>query len=118
MVDVIRQTNALAPELPLYITENGAAYPDRVDSDGDIDDGQRAEYLEAHFEAARNAVAEGLPLKGYFIWSLLDNWEWAWGYSRRFGIVHVDYETQKRTPKRSARWVAQFLQDAVPASRV
>ncbi|MGO4533802.1 GH1 family beta-glucosidase [Leifsonia sp. 2MCAF36] len=118
MVDVIRQANQLAPDLPLYITENGAAYPDRVDSDGEIDDPQRAEYLEAHFEAARDAVAEGLPLKGYFIWSLMDNWEWAWGYSRRFGIVHVDYRTQKRTPKRSARWVADFLRNAVPASRV
>ncbi|MGO4298631.1 GH1 family beta-glucosidase [Leifsonia sp. RAF41] len=118
MVDVIRQANELAPGLPLYITENGAAYPDRVDADGEIDDPQRAEYLEAHFEAARDAVAEGLPLQGYFIWSLMDNWEWAWGYSRRFGIVHVDYETQKRTPKRSAHWVRAFLQDAVPASRV
>lgn len=117
MVDVLRQANALAPELPLYITENGAAYPDRVDADGGIDDPQRAEYLEAHLEAARDAVAEGLPLRGYFIWSLMDNWEWAWGYSRRFGIVHVDYETQKRTPKRSARWVADFLRDAVPAGR-
>ncbi|ANF32391.1 beta-galactosidase [Leifsonia xyli] len=117
MVDVLRQANALAPDLPLYITENGAAYPDRVDADGEIDDGARAEYLEAHFEAARNAVAEGLPLQGYFIWSLIDNWEWAWGYSRRFGIVHVDYQTQKRTPKRSARWMRDFLRDAVPASR-
>ncbi|MDR6611790.1 GH1 family beta-glucosidase [Leifsonia sp. 1010] len=117
MVDVLRQANALAPGLPLYITENGAAYPDRVGADGEIDDPQRAEYLEAHFEAARDAVAEGLPLQGYFIWSLIDNWEWAWGYSRRFGIVHVDYTTQKRTPKRSARWVADFLRDAVPASR-
>ena len=61
--------------------------------------------------------AEGLPLQGYFIWSLMDNLEWAWGYSRRFGIVHVDYQTQKRTPKRSARWVRDFLRDAVPAPR-
>lgn len=117
MVDVLRQANALAPDLPLYITENGAAYPDRVDADGEIDDPQRAEYLEAHFEAARDAVAEGLPLGGYFIWSLMDNWEWAWGYSRRFGIVHVDYDSQKRTLKRSARWVGDFLRDAVGASR-
>lgn len=109
MVDVLRMAHELAPELPLYITENGAAYPDRVDTDGRIDDPARVDYLQAHFEAARDAVAEGLPLQGYFIWSLLDNWEWAWGYSRRFGIVHVDYETQKRTPKRSAEWVADFL---------
>jgi beta-glucosidase len=117
MVDVLRQANALAPGLPLYITENGAAYPDRVDAEGRIDDPERAEYLQAHFEAARDAIAEGLPLGGYFIWSLMDNWEWAWGYSRRFGIVHVDYETQKRTPKRSAEWVAGFLRESVPAFR-
>lgn len=117
MVDVLRQANALAPSLPLYVTENGAAYPDRVDEDGRIDDGARTEYLEAHLEAARDAIDAGLPLRGYFIWSLIDNWEWAFGYSRRFGIVHVDYRTQRRTPKRSAAWMADFLRDAVPASR-
>lgn len=117
MVDVLRQANALAPSLPLYVTENGAAYPDRVDDDGRIDDGARTEYLEAHLEAARDAIDAGLPLRGYFIWSLIDNWEWAFGYSRRFGIVHVDYRTQRRTPKRSAAWMADFLRDAVPASR-
>jgi beta-glucosidase len=117
MLDVLRQANALAPSLPLYITENGAAYPDRVDADGRIDDGERAEYLEAHLEAARDAVDSGLPLGGYFIWSLIDNWEWAFGFSRRFGLVHVDYRTQRRTPKRSADWMADFLRDAVPASR-
>jgi beta-glucosidase len=109
MLDVIRQANELAPGLPLYITENGAAFDDRVDADGRIDDAQRTEYLRAHFAAARDAVEAGLPLEGYFVWSLMDNWEWAWGYSRRFGIVHVDYETQKRTPKSSALWMADFL---------
>ncbi|MET3566775.1 beta-glucosidase [Leifsonia sp. 563] len=109
MVDVLRMAHDLAPDLPLYITENGAAYPDRVDSEGAVEDPERVDYLQAHFEAARDAVAQGLPLRGYFIWSLIDNWEWAWGFSRRFGIVHVDYTTQKRTPKRSARWVADFL---------
>jgi len=109
MIDVLRMAHDLAPELPLYITENGAAYPDRVNAEGAVEDPERVDYLQAHFEAARDAVAEGLPLRGYFIWSLMDNWEWAWGYSRRFGIVHVDYATQKRTPKRSARWVADFL---------
>ncbi len=109
MVDVLRMANELAPELPLYITENGAAYEDVVDADGRVDDPERTDYLQKHFAAARDAVAEGLPLRGYFVWSLLDNFEWAWGYSRRFGIVHVDYETQVRTPKTSARWVSEFL---------
>ena len=80
-----------------------------MESDGSIDDGERTEFLEAHLEAVRDAVAAGLPLRGYFVWSLLDNWEWAWGCSRRFGIVHVDYRTQKRTPKRSAGRLAAFL---------
>jgi beta-glucosidase len=114
MVDVLRMANELAPGLPLYITENGAAYEDQVGADGEIADPERVEYLQAHFAAARDAIAEGLPLRGYFIWSLMDNWEWAWGYSRRFGIVYVDYETQERTPKASGRWVQEFLNSREP----
>jgi beta-glucosidase len=109
MIDVLRQANALAPDLPLYITENGAAYPDVVDADDEISDPERTAYLRAHLEACRSAVDGGLPLAGYFIWSLMDNFEWAWGYSRRFGIVHVNYETQRRTVKHSGRWVADLL---------
>jgi beta-glucosidase len=109
MTDVLRMANELAPELPLYITENGAAYEDRLDPGGEILDPERVDYLEKHFEAARDAVQQGLPLRGYFIWSLMDNFEWAWGYSRRFGIVYVDYASQKRIPKQSARWVSDFL---------
>ena len=111
MLDALRMASDLAPELPLYITENGAAYPDSQDADGRIDDGERTEYLQAHLEAARDAVAAGLPLRGYFLWTLMDNWEWSWGFSRRFGIVHVDYRTQTRTPKRSALWMADFLRE-------
>jgi beta-glucosidase len=111
MLEVLRMAGDLAPELPLYITENGAAYPDREGADGRIDDGERTEYLQAHLEAARDAVAAGLPLRGYFLWTLMDNWEWSWGFSRRFGIVHVDYRTQTRTPKRSALWMADFLRE-------
>ena len=111
MLDALRMASDLAPELPLYITENGAAYPDSEDADGRIDDGERTEYLQAHLEAARDAVAAGLPLRGYFLWTLMDNWEWSWGFSRRFGIVHVDYRTQTRTPKRSALWMADFLRE-------
>jgi len=109
MVDVLRQAHELAPQLPLYITENGAAYPDRMSTDGEVSDPERTAYLQSHFEACRTATDAGLPLAGYFIWSLMDNFEWAWGYSRRFGIVHVDYETQRRTVKDSGRWVAEFL---------
>jgi beta-glucosidase len=109
MIDVLRMANELAPELPLYITENGAAYEDSVGPEGDILDPERVDYLEKHFAAARDAVQEGLPLRGYFLWTLMDNFEWAWGYSRRFGIVYVDYETQERIPKQSARWISAFL---------
>lgn len=111
MLDALRMAHRLAPELPLHITENGAAYPDSEGADGRIDDGERTEYLQAHLEAARDAVAAGLPLRGYFLWSLMDNWEWSYGFSRRFGIVHVDYRTQTRTPKRSALWMADFLRE-------
>ena len=76
----------------LYVTENGAAYEDRV-VDGAVDDQARVEYLDRHLAAVGRAIQEGVPVGGYFVWSLLDNFEWAWGYSRRFGIVHVDFDT-------------------------
>ena len=88
----------------IYITENGAAYNDVVEPSGRVVDERRVEYLRAHLEAARHTIAEGVPLAGYFVWSLMDNWEWALGYERRFGLVHVDYETQQRTLKSSAHW--------------
>ncbi len=109
LLDVLAMANALAPNLPLYITENGSAYPDKVESDGTVDDPDRLAYLRSHLDAARRAIAEGLPLRGYFAWSLMDNFEWAWGFSRRFGLVYVDYATQRRIPKSSARWLAALL---------
>jgi beta-glucosidase len=90
--------------LPLYITENGAAYDDVVGPSGEIDDAARVEYLRAHITAAHRALAEGIDLRGYFVWSLLDNFEWSHGLSKRFGLIHVDYATQRRTWKRSAHW--------------
>ena len=90
--------------LPLYVTENGAAYDDQPNQDGFVDDVNRVEYLESHLRAAQVALAAGVNLRGYFVWSLLDNFEWAEGYGRRFGIVYVDYKTQRRTPKQSALW--------------
>ncbi|QHC66196.1 beta-glucosidase [Rathayibacter sp. VKM Ac-2759] len=109
LLDVLDQAHALAPALPLFVTENGSAYDDDVAPDGSIDDPERTAYLEQHVAACRAAVERGLPLRGYFVWSLMDNFEWAWGYTRRFGLVHVDYGTQRRTLKTSARWFARFL---------
>jgi beta-glucosidase len=109
MTDVLEMAHAKAPQLPLYITENGSAYEDVVEAEGTVDDRERTDYLQQHVGACRDAIAKGLPLAGYFVWSLMDNFEWAWGYSRRFGIVYVDYETQVRTPKKSGRWLAGFL---------
>ncbi|MGN6697813.1 MAG: GH1 family beta-glucosidase [Thermomicrobiales bacterium] len=97
----------------LYITENGAAFPDRV-VDGAVNDPQRVAYLAGHLRAASAASAEGVPLRGYFVWSLLDNLERSFGYSKRFGIVHVDYATQQRLPKTSAAW----YREAIAANRV
>jgi len=107
--DILKAINDLAPDLPLYVTENGAAYPDEVLSDGTIQDDKRQSYLEQHIEVCRQVTAEGLPLKGYFIWTLMDNFEWAYGFTRRFGLIHVDYPTQQRTLKQSAHWLKNFL---------
>lgn len=108
LIDVLELANAYRPGLPLYITENGSAYEDGV-TDGEIVDEERRRYLQQHLSACSDALARGLPLKGYFAWSLIDNFEWAWGYTRRFGLVYVDYVTQRRTVKHSGRWLAQFL---------
>ncbi len=86
----------------LAVTENGAAYNDVVSPDGAVHDAERVEFLEAHLAAILDAIEQGVNVKGYFYWSLMDNFEWAWGYDKRFGIVRVDYDTQERTPKDSA----------------
>jgi beta-glucosidase len=90
--------------LPLYITENGAAFHDYVDPEGSVDDLERVAYLKDHFGETLAAIEAGVDVRGYFVWSLLDNFEWADGYSRRFGLVYVDFGTQARIPKASARW--------------
>ena len=99
------------PKLPLYITENGAAFRDDVNGNGAIDDVDRTGYIASHLRAAHTAIKAGVDLRGYFCWSLLDNFEWAEGYAKRFGIVHVDYTTQTRTPKMSARWFSRVARD-------
>ncbi len=95
---------------PIFVTENGAAYEDEV-VDGEVHDTGRAAYIDAHLRACLDAVNAGVDLRGYFVWSLLDNFEWAWGYTRRFGVVRVDYDTQERTIKQSARAYAAIARD-------
>jgi beta-glucosidase len=105
----------------IYITENGCAHPDHPDSTGEVWDTARVMYLQQHLIAAHRAVTEGYPLHGYFLWSLMDNFEWAFGYTRRFGLLYVNYETMKRTPKLSAKFYADVIRrNAVggPASPV
>ncbi|MFD9358585.1 GH1 family beta-glucosidase [Streptomyces sp. NPDC060031] len=97
------------PGVPVLITENGAAYEDYADPEGEVHDPQRIAYLHGHLAAVHRAIADGADVRGYFLWSLLDNFEWAYGYSKRFGIVHVDFATQRRTPKDSAHWYADVI---------
>jgi beta-glucosidase len=97
------------PVPPIYITENGAAFADRVSPDGSVHDPRRIAYLRDHFTQARLAMNDGVDLRGYFVWSLLDNFEWANGYSKRFGLIYVDYATQQRTVKDSGTWYAQVI---------
>jgi beta-glucosidase len=94
---------------PVYITENGASFDDPPASDGQVDDPQRTAYLQSHLSALARAVADGADVRRYCVWSLLDNFEWELGYDKRFGIVHVDFETQTRVPKSSALWYRDFI---------
>jgi len=94
---------------PVYITENGAAFADPVQADGTVHDNDRIAYLDAHLRAVRQAMDAGSDVRGYFCWSLMDNFEWAYGYAKRFGLVHVDYPTQTRTPKASYHWYRQLI---------
>jgi beta-glucosidase len=94
---------------PLYITENGASFVDELGQDGKVHDPRRVSYLREHLGAVRAAMSEGVDVRGYFVWSLLDNFEWARGYSKRFGIVYVDYPTQRRIVKDSGEWYAEAI---------
>jgi beta-glucosidase len=95
----------------IYVTENGCGYNDEPVIAGEVQDLHRREYLRGHFRELHRAVADGVPIKGYFLWSFLDNFEWEDGYARRFGVVHVDFATQKRTPKLSARYYAAVMRE-------
>ncbi len=104
-------------QLPIIITENGLSGLDWISEDGQCHDPQRIDYLSRHLAALERAVSDGVDVSGYFVWSLLDNFEWAEGYRERFGLVHVDFETQTRTPKDSAFWYRDFIQRAAPSTR-
>jgi beta-glucosidase len=106
--DMLDRLGREHPELPIWVTENGAAFPDTV-QDGRVEDGDRIAYLRAHLDAVLSA---GADVRRYFVWSFLDNFEWARGYAQRFGLVRVDYETQQRIPKASAAWYRDHIRDA------
>ena len=95
----------------IIITENGAACNDWVGSDGKVHDNNRLEYLKLYLEQVAKALAEGIPVSGYYVWCFCDNFEWAWGLERRFGLVYVDYQTQKRIPKDSLYWYRNVIEN-------
>lgn len=107
LVDISRRY----PDQPLMITENGAAFADPVAADGAIHDEDRIDYLRRHLTATGKAIEAGADVRGYFVWSLLDNFEWSFGYSKRFGVIRVDYDSLERTPKDSARWYADVIRN-------
>ena len=110
MVDLLVWAKDRYGNIPTYITENGAAFFDPpVAEGGRLRDPLRTDYLQKHIRAIREAIAQGCDIRGYMVWSLLDNLEWSHGYSKRFGIVHVNYGTQERTPKDSARWYSKVI---------
>jgi beta-glucosidase len=105
---LLRHKNDYTNLPPIYITENGMAVADKL-IDGEIDDQPRIAYVHAHLDAIHAAIEQGVNVKGYFYWSLLDNFEWNSGYAKRFGLVYVDYATQQRTLKASAHWYRNFV---------
>jgi beta-glucosidase len=109
LTDILLWVREKYGNLPIYITENGAAFYDPPTAEGKVEDPLRVDYLRQHLLAAREAMRRGVDLRGYCVWSLLDNFEWALGYSKRFGIIHVDFETQKRTMKSSAHFYKDVI---------
>jgi beta-glucosidase len=110
LTDVLVWVTERYGNLPMYVTENGAAFFDPPAVEGDrLADPLRVDYLRRHVKAVHAAIERGADVRGYFVWSLLDNFEWSLGYSKRFGIVHVDFDTQKRTLKDSARFYGRII---------
>jgi beta-glucosidase len=109
MYELLMRLHRENPGVGLLVTENGAAYADEVAADGSVTDDERITYLEQHLAAMHDAINDGADVRGYYLWTLLDNFEWAYGFSKRFGIVHVDYSTLERTLKSSALWYANVI---------
>jgi beta-glucosidase len=109
LLEVLLAVRSRYGQVPLFVTENGAAFPDPPPRGQRVADPRRVEYLASHLRACLQAVAQGVPLRGYFVWSLLDNFEWSWGFGQRFGIVHVDFATQKRTIKDSGYFYQRVI---------
>ncbi|HEX8863640.1 MAG TPA: GH1 family beta-glucosidase [Actinomycetes bacterium] len=109
LLEVLTWLQRSYPPVPLVVTENGAAFDDYANPEGEVHDPERIGFLEGHFRAAHAALAQGVDLRGYFVWSLLDNFEWSEGYSKRFGLVYVDFPSQRRVLKDSARWYREVI---------
>ncbi|WP_018247646.1 GH1 family beta-glucosidase [Orenia marismortui] len=110
LYDLLIKVNREYTQKPLYITENGAAFDDEISEDGRVHDQERINYLKSHFQRAYKTIKEGVPLKGYYVWSLMDNFEWAYGYDKRFGIIYIDYnKDRKRILKDSAYWYQNVI---------
>ena len=109
LLEILLRVAREYPPIPFVISENGAAFDDVVTGDGAVHDADRLAFIAAHLRACHEAIEQGVPLQGYFAWSLMDNFEWAWGYGKRFGLVYVDYATQERILKDSARWYAETI---------
>lgn len=99
------------PEIPMVVTENGAAFDDVLSADGQVHDSDRIDYVRRHLRAVHAAIEGGADIRGYYLWSFMDNFEWAWGYAKRFGMVHVDYDSLVRTPKDSAWWFRDVIKN-------
>jgi beta-glucosidase len=109
LTELLLRVHADYPDVPLVITENGAAFDDEVDPDGRIRDTDRIDYVRDHVAAVHTAMSQGVDVRGYYVWTLLDNFEWAWGLSKRFGLVHVDFATGERRLKDSAAWYRDVI---------
>jgi beta-glucosidase len=110
LTDLLLRLSRDAPGVPLYISENGASFADYPDPTGAVRDPERVLYFDGHLRAAHAAISQGVDLRGYWAWSFLDNFEWAFGYGKRFGLVYVDYPTGRRTPKSSFAWLQGVIQ--------
>jgi beta-glucosidase len=106
--EILKQFNKYPNIKKIYVTENGAAFPDEV-KDGEVNDPKRVEYLQAYLQQVLKAKNEGCNVEGYFVWTLTDNFEWAEGFHPRFGLIHVDFDTQERIVKSSGKWYGEFI---------